>query len=98
MTTTEASSVRAILQSDNKMLIECQNRLTMERETLLREIAVRKLEEEVSILREQATAQPTARAQPMGDRTHNDASRHSKRYQQEEESNDDLLLRHTECG
>ena len=48
--TIEASSVRATLQSNNKILIEYQNCLMMERETLLQEIAIRKLEEKVSIL------------------------------------------------
>src|SRR5438876_11621386 len=94
--TTKASSGRATLQSDNKMLIEHQNCLIMERKTLLQEIAIRKLEEEVSILQEQAMAQPTTRVQPMSNWTHNDTSRHSKRYWQEKKSNDDLLPRHIE--
>ena len=70
----------------------------MERETLLREIAIRKLEEEVNTLWEQAMIWLTTRAWLMSDQTHNDASGHSKRYQQEENSNDNLLPRHMEYG
>ena len=64
---------------------------------MLQEIKVRKLEEEVHILESQAMAKPTTRARPREELIPDNTSGQSKR-QWQEESDDDLLPRHTGGG
>jgi hypothetical protein len=79
---TEASSSRATVPPNNEMLDECHKRLKKERDTLLKQIKVWRLEKEIEILYKQTRALE----EPA-----DDASQGTKRQRSDTELDDDTL-------
>ena len=87
----EASSSRATAHPESEPLEQRCARLAMERDMLLRKIEVRKLEEEVCILRRQVEDESVADAESVEDLSPDDASTSSKRRRQEGDIGGDTL-------